>query len=402
MEAIETQPELVVEEQPAVGFFNKVKTYKFKILGGVLGILVFAGAIFGAYKIGQKQIQPGSQPTPTSGVVTTPAPDPTADWQTYTNTEYGYSIKYPKDWNTSEPEGGPEKGRRINFHPWRERSFDKVDYQISIIVNDVGYEKSLTVWLDEKIGSYSEEIKSLITREKVTLDNFEGEKVLEEVSQAGVYNIYTKKNSFIYNFMLAPYSPKELSQLLPESLDYFNLILSTFKFLEGGEPTPSPTSIEKITYKSISSWQAYTDSRENFSVQYPQDYKLGGTEELNGIYFVYLWSCVGKGGGEEPLCMSGYDIQVHYDYDGGSRRAWLLEKFPSMGNLYIEEVEVQGIKSLILMDGNTGGSTGSIVGIPKGTKMYVFGFPGGWNPDTKEKPSLGFIKQVLSTFKFLD
>ncbi len=156
----------------------------------------------------------------------------TQDWQTYTNTKYGFSIKYPKDWNTSEPEGGPEEGKRINFHPWRERSLDGVDYQISIIVNEVDFDITLKSWLDQKIESYPNEIKELITREKIVLNDFEGEKVLEEPSQAGVYNIYTKKDSHVYNFMLAPYSPKDLPQLLPESLNYFNLMLSTFKFLD--------------------------------------------------------------------------------------------------------------------------------------------------------------------------
>jgi hypothetical protein len=240
----ETQPEETIEEQPKTGFLDKFKLQKKKILIGLgvfLGVLILAGVVFGAYKYSQNQI-PLEEPTPTPlpAEVSTEEGDPTADWQTYTNTEYGYSIKYPKDWYITEPGGGPEKGRRMDFHPWRERSLDKVDYQISIIVNDVGYEKSLTTWLDEKIGSYPEEIKSLIKREKITLDNFEGEKVLEEVSQAGVYNIYTKKNTIIYNFMLAPYSPKELSQLLPESLDYFNLILSTFKFLPSADSTGSP------------------------------------------------------------------------------------------------------------------------------------------------------------------
>lgn len=45
-------------------FLDKLKIHKFKILGGVLGVFVFTGAVFGAYKFGQKQTQPGSQPTP--------------------------------------------------------------------------------------------------------------------------------------------------------------------------------------------------------------------------------------------------------------------------------------------------------------------------------------------------
>jgi hypothetical protein len=40
---------------------------KFKILGGALGVLVFAGAVFGAYKLGQKQIYPEPVEGPTPG-----------------------------------------------------------------------------------------------------------------------------------------------------------------------------------------------------------------------------------------------------------------------------------------------------------------------------------------------
>jgi len=36
---------------------------------------------------------------------TTTTTDETADWQTYTNDEYGFSFKYPSDWNLAENEG---------------------------------------------------------------------------------------------------------------------------------------------------------------------------------------------------------------------------------------------------------------------------------------------------------
>lgn len=103
-EEIKVQPEEIVKEQPKAGFLEKLKPHKFKILGGVLGILVFAGAVFGAYKIVQKQAQPAPQPTPE--VVATPTPDPTADWQTYTNKTFSYQIDYPVDWRTEEYYGG--------------------------------------------------------------------------------------------------------------------------------------------------------------------------------------------------------------------------------------------------------------------------------------------------------
>lgn len=81
---------------------GKIRLHKFKILGSLLGILVFAGAVFGAYKLGQKQIQPVSQPTltPLPSEVSTEEGDPTANWKTYTNTEYGFEFKYPINWST--------------------------------------------------------------------------------------------------------------------------------------------------------------------------------------------------------------------------------------------------------------------------------------------------------------
>lgn len=71
-EDIKVQPEEIIEEQPKTGLLEKLNVHKFKILGGVLGVFVLAGAVFGAYKFGQKQVQPGFQPTPTPAAVATP------------------------------------------------------------------------------------------------------------------------------------------------------------------------------------------------------------------------------------------------------------------------------------------------------------------------------------------
>jgi len=91
------------------------------VLLGLVGLIVVGGLVFAGYKLGQREEQaklpqptpvsfltPTSTPTPTpktspiTVVATpselTPTPDPTADWKTYTNTKYGYSIKYPSNW----------------------------------------------------------------------------------------------------------------------------------------------------------------------------------------------------------------------------------------------------------------------------------------------------------------
>jgi hypothetical protein len=40
--------------------------------------------------------------TPTKPPMPTPTPDPTIGWKTYTNTQYGYTIKYPPDWQATD------------------------------------------------------------------------------------------------------------------------------------------------------------------------------------------------------------------------------------------------------------------------------------------------------------
>lgn len=96
-----------IQIQPP-SFLDKIKIHKIKILGGVLGIFVFSGAVFGAYKFGQKQVKPGPGLTPTPVVVATPTPDPTVDWKTYRfeksykNGKLKFEMKYLQEWQVLE------------------------------------------------------------------------------------------------------------------------------------------------------------------------------------------------------------------------------------------------------------------------------------------------------------
>lgn len=73
----------------------------------LVGVLILVSVAGGAYYFG-KSSTPKSSPAP---VVTSQTPQPTPDetvytesdrsanWKTYTNIKYGYSIRYPDDWS---------------------------------------------------------------------------------------------------------------------------------------------------------------------------------------------------------------------------------------------------------------------------------------------------------------
>jgi len=226
----------------APSFLDKLKVHKFKILGGVLGVFVLVGAVFGAYKLGQRKVGPGPQPTPTPGLVATPTPDLTADWKTYTNTKYGYSIKYPLTYKedltlldlsrdnslwlqniffytTSPlPGGGPE--------PW-----------ISVIVWRKDTD-SLEKWLENHSTRESFDSKKIpfvqITlyfgvsdKEEVEIAGSSGFKFTSQTMNGPVGRAVVGKNQYVYEISL--WTNNNLKKDPEISKNYQNM-LSTFKF----------------------------------------------------------------------------------------------------------------------------------------------------------------------------
>lgn len=240
------QPEV---ESPTPVIEQKPRINKFVILGVILGVLVFAGAVFGAYKIGQKQIQ--FQPSPTPEAVVSPSPDPTADWETYTNTKYGYSIKYPQNYSLgSFGEEKPETLANIELK--------SPESTISIIwmTESPEYSVSLVDWYNNlstveiPYTSYGAQTSPDYTERK-------------EIEIGGVKGIQLKQIGEHGDFadILLPL----LNAVVEIGIDYdiietpeIKQILSTFKFLEEGQ-------VELKTYRN---------DKYNFEFQYPQKWEL--------------------------------------------------------------------------------------------------------------------------------
>lgn len=227
-------PELPISPQEvqiqSPSFLDKLKTHKSKILAGILGVLVFTGAVFGAYKLGQRQARPSPQPTPTPIVVATPTPDPTANWKTYTNTGQKWVLRYPSNWEMEEIVDGSVIFRAPG-----------TDYQEPTLKVVTGAEVrvSLLPWeysgdissLEEEVGPVPESDVTIVAVERITVAGQTAVKTISESVDGRAISVSIPRGTEVFQITFR--SPEESYH------DTFNLMLSTFKFLEDsakGEP----------------------------------------------------------------------------------------------------------------------------------------------------------------------
>lgn len=71
----------------------------------VISAVGLGGVLLGKYLYASKTspVVPSVTPTPRAEALTsTPTSDPTENWKTHTNTEYGFSLKFPLDWRVEQ------------------------------------------------------------------------------------------------------------------------------------------------------------------------------------------------------------------------------------------------------------------------------------------------------------
>jgi len=220
----EETPQLQISPQEvqieAPGFFDKLKLHKKKILIGAgvfFGVLALGGSILGAYLIGQRSIypEPVEGPTPTPEVAT-PTPDPTADWETYTNTKVGFSFKYPLALTISECKEGLHLFESIS-------GLKASEFCETPPLGKISLEYSVAPFT----SGYSQSIEFEVKEEEIILGNTKAIKqTVKKIKEApgpdyAVFVTFSKDN---YYFLVS-LRDKQYE-------DTFNLILSTFKFLE--------------------------------------------------------------------------------------------------------------------------------------------------------------------------
>ncbi len=151
--------------------------------------------------------------------------DETADWKTYRNDEYGFEVKYLKDWYVWEKENplaaGTEQGPEYIIHftnyPY-EGGYYPEDFQgISIEIEDFLKESVKDIYLP-----ILEELKKGGAGvEEINIDTEKGYKKTVEYFQNDVIEFYILKNNNLYYFHTHNFSE-----------EVFNQMLSTFRFIE--------------------------------------------------------------------------------------------------------------------------------------------------------------------------
>ena len=212
-----------------------------KIIGfSLIGLLLLFGTFYAGYWLGcQKEKVETPKPiipTPTQALIPTSTPtlDPTADWKTYINQTYNYSIKYPQEINislSSEPEAYnwisfefPEKGK------WTAQLIiDHFDNPNALNPRDFSQKRYEEQKLESEKEDFPPPQKPFDTREievgstnafQVKVFAFDGDMRVTYVSQG--------KRMVTVSF----YDPNPNDPFNEKHVETFNLMLQSFKFLD--------------------------------------------------------------------------------------------------------------------------------------------------------------------------
>lgn len=307
---LEETPQLPVSPQEtqiqAPSLWEKIQAQKKKILielGVFIVVLILAGAVFGVYKYSQRQIpiEPTEGPTPT--LVATPTPDPTADWETYTNTKYGFSIRYPKNYTSQEY--GPSGPSSIQVQ--LKSTEAGIDINIFWLGESPAYNMSLTEWYNDLLTaempytSYGAQSSPEYTeRKEIEVGGVKGIQLKQMEEYGGLADILLPIPNAVVEIAI-----DDVVIETPE----IQLILSTFKFLEEEGTSPTPTPITQ-NYPRPSSWKTITISSLKISLCLPPKWEW--ETDASGYGHIVF--------NRDPAYKPNVAWINFFDYKGGSRR----------------------------------------------------------------------------------
>jgi len=294
--------------------------------------------------------------------------DETADWKTYRNEEYGYEIKYPKNWYsyTSNPAD-------IYLQPEEEVPgaipgpyANAFEVKITLISPDTTL---LLAIQDDFKKERKEEIS--FSQENINIGGIDGLRIktICEGVGCGAPEWFVIKDNYLYHFN--------------SNLGYsgtFDQILSTFNFIEIKDETAD--------------WKVYRKEKYGFEIKYPNDWdspiESGDTDALTGNYSGFF---------KEGNVLLAFSIDVYENDKNLSLKDWWEQEFYEKLNVkydysYEGVVSISpGIESAKYKLERAGFEDICYL-ISKNRKVYTIYF--------SVLPGVEEIQQMLSTFRFID
>ena len=179
------------------------------------------GLVYFYFQTQALQQQLTSQPNPTSSVIAiaqpSPTVNPTGDWQTYSNTNIGATIKYPPTWTIKEDSNGKSVDFNTNIKSPKIVGEAQVNYFFNFQLED---SSNFQAWSNDP---------SSTKLDSVTINN----KVFERYIGADMFYtlnyIHKKPDNMLIRFYLGPYTKEEAATSLDQTVKQ---ILSTLTFLK--------------------------------------------------------------------------------------------------------------------------------------------------------------------------
>jgi hypothetical protein len=170
--------------------------------------------------------------------------DETANWKTCTNTGHKYEIKYPEDWILSEfCEGIPGEANFCDFKKAgfsSKETYDKISQKHASITNGIPNDDDINIWVVLKSSRQSLRDYVIYLATKIEHYNIDQVKIEEKKTNKGIdFLLYTnptftthqtaffEKDNTVYEIESHADAPNSETKS-----KVFNLMLSTFKFLE--------------------------------------------------------------------------------------------------------------------------------------------------------------------------
>jgi len=186
--------------------------------------------------------------------------DETASWKTYFNYSAGYQIKYPQSWFVRGDTGSMRK----NFLSIT--NYDKVPdggtiakgaFKVEIYVD----EKLKSIPLDDLIRQEIMPPTEIKSKTQVMIDDLNGIRVESEgeLGASTIVYLENKEGTVVYRIVDALNYPNNKST--------FNLMLSTFKFLDQSQTDET------------ANWRTFTDKDFSISFRYPNTWTIGGVRK---------------------------------------------------------------------------------------------------------------------------